>query len=92
LIPIHRLFDRGTTIQPSSVLAAHLVGREVWLNPEHAARLGIAAGDEVEVVADGSIVRARASIDSAVPRETVLAPRSAGFPFPDPTEVEVRRP
>jgi NADH-quinone oxidoreductase subunit G len=91
LVPIHRLYDRATTLLPSAVLHPRMVSAEVRLNPEDARNLGIAAGSEIELRSNGRSARARAVADEATPRGVALAPHSVGLPFSEPTRIEIHR-
>jgi NADH-quinone oxidoreductase subunit G len=91
LVPIHRLYDRATTLLPSAVLHPRMVSAEVRLHPGDARDLGIASGSEVEIRSNGRSARARAVADDATPRGAALAPRSVGLPFSQPTPIEIHR-
>lgn len=91
LVPIHRLYDRATTLLPSAVLHPRMVSAEVRLHPDDARDLGIAPGSEVELRSNGRSARARAVADETTPRGAALAPRSVGLPFSQPTPIEIRR-
>jgi NADH-quinone oxidoreductase subunit G len=90
LIPVTRLFDRGTTVLPSGLLERHLAGPEVWIHPEEARRLGVADGDLLDVRWPGGEARVVARLGAAAPERALLLPRSVGIPLAGPVAVEAR--
>ena len=90
LIPVHRLYDRGTTVLPSTLLEARRALQQIELNPEDAARLGIADGGRVEVVWDGRVESCAAAVSSAVPLGSALVLRSSGLTLQSPARAQLR--
>ncbi|HEY70075.1 MAG TPA: NADH-quinone oxidoreductase subunit NuoG [Anaerolineae bacterium] len=90
MIPITKLYDRGTTIEPSQVLSSRLVSLCLHINPEDAKRLKISDGGEVDVTWNGGEQRLRTVIEEEVPRGVVLVPRSLGVPLAAPVAVKIR--
>ena len=48
-VPVTRLYDRGLTVTTSELLRAHIGAAAVFLHPDTAAKLGVAAGEQVKV-------------------------------------------
>jgi NADH-quinone oxidoreductase subunit G len=89
-VPVDRLFDHGTTMVPSAnLLKTHLAAATATLNPQDAARLGLAAGAQAVVRVDGVSVSAKVIVDASLPVGVVLLPRSVGLPILEPAAVEV---
>jgi NADH-quinone oxidoreductase subunit G len=90
LVPIHRLYDRATTLMPSRIVEARMAGPEVLLHPQDVKRLGLPAEGEVELRANGYRARVRAIASEAAPQGAALAPFSVGLPFTRPMPIEIR--
>ena len=90
LVPVHRLYDRATTLIPSRVVETRCARPEVLLHPEDARRLGLPAEGEVELGANGHRARARARVSEAAPQGAALIPFSVGLPFNRPIPIEIR--
>jgi len=92
LAPVTRLYDQGLTLKPSMQLVGQrMARREVWLNPETAARLGFGAASLVTLEGEGwtaSGVEIR--VDEQLPPDVLLAPRSVGIPATGPEAVRLR--
>jgi NADH-quinone oxidoreductase subunit G len=89
IVPITRLYDKGTTVLPSEVLSNRLEQTSLWMNPEDLKKLGLADGGEVQVRWNGRAVRISASENEDVPVGTALVPRSIGVPLNVPTSGEI---
>jgi len=90
LVPVTRLFDRGTTILPSKVLAPRLAPARLEINPADASHLSIGEGQEVEVRWSEQTRRLPAAIRDEVPGGVVLVPRGVGLPLESPVIVQIR--
>jgi len=86
-VPVTHLYDRGITVTTSELLQAHIGEATVLLAPEMAGKLGVAAGEQVNV----NGFRARVRIDATVPASVVLLPRSLGFPINAPAVAELKK-
>ncbi|RMF50808.1 MAG: NADH dehydrogenase (quinone) subunit G [Anaerolineae bacterium] len=89
-VPVTRLYDLGTTVAPSQVLAPRLTSPHVALNPQDAARLGVQDGALVAFSVHGVTREVRVHLWDAVPAGVVLAPRSVGLPVVAPAPAGVR--
>jgi predicted molibdopterin-dependent oxidoreductase YjgC len=89
LVPITRLYDRGTTVLPSKVLHSRLTVPQIELNPKDANRLRIDDGAQVEFRVDGSSVRLPARLVESVPEGAALVPRSLEAKVVKPTPVQI---
>jgi NADH-quinone oxidoreductase subunit G len=90
LVPVERLYDRGATVLPSETLAARMAEARVEISPADAARLGLQAGQMVEIRWDGRSQKLPAITVAGVPAGAVLLPRSTGVPLTEPVRVEIR--
>jgi NADH-quinone oxidoreductase subunit G len=80
LVPVTRLYDRGTLLAASPLLQAHLEGLVVTLNPLTAGILGITAGQKARLNFNGFEVVVEVALEVGVPQNVVLLPRSVGLP------------
>jgi anaerobic selenocysteine-containing dehydrogenase len=62
----------------------------VEISPADAARLGLQAGQMVEIRWDGRSQKLPAITVAGVPAGAVLLPRSTGVPLTEPVRVEIR--
>jgi NADH-quinone oxidoreductase subunit G len=90
-VPVTRLYDRGTTVTPSTVLRPRLPGPFVVLSVEDADKLKIEPGQRVKTTLNSVTVEAEARIDNSLPKSVVLAPRSFGLPIDGPCEIAVSK-
>ena len=92
LVPTTLLYDRGTTLAPTRLLAPRTPAAHVVLSAADAARLGVADGDTVSVAVDGAAVTVTARVDSHAPEGFVRMPRSLGAVTPPgPMAVTVQK-
>lgn len=77
------LYDRGTTITPSTLLAKRLAQAQIRVAPALAQVRGWQAGAQVELTINGSKVQAEIQVDDTLTSDTVLAVRSVGLPEED---------
>jgi len=90
MVPITKLYDRGTTIVPSQLFWPRIESLGLYVNREDAKRLGLTDGGEAEVQWDGSTQRLRTVIEENVPKGVVLVPRSLGVPLEAAAAVKIR--
>jgi NADH-quinone oxidoreductase subunit G len=90
-VPVTRLYDRGQTLLPSSLLGRRLAPGALRLNPADAARLGLAGDADVQVRLDGATFSAGVVLDETVPPGVALAPRSVGLPVTRPVRIDIQR-
>ncbi|HSO28067.1 MAG TPA: molybdopterin-dependent oxidoreductase, partial [Anaerolineales bacterium] len=88
--PITRLYDRGTTLLPTELLARRLANAEVWLHPSEAARLHVPDGARVTLTLEETDALATVRFDESIPAGVALIPRSVGIPIDAPTPVRIR--
>lgn len=89
-VPITRLYDRGQTMLPSSLLHQRIPHPYVTINPEDAKNLGIDDCHTVEVIINGLISLVKARLDNQVPSGVILIPRSMGIPISASTIATVK--
>jgi anaerobic selenocysteine-containing dehydrogenase len=91
----HRPLWASATVEISPALKFAVARQHAELSPADAERLGVAAGETVEVASNGTAVKATVAVHSGIPAGTVfladgLAENSANA-FTE-FEVEVRKP
>lgn len=91
-VPITRLYDRGQTMRPSTLLHGRIPALYVALNPAQAERLGLSEGATVRLSLNGAACDAVVRLDESVPENVALVPRSLGAPIdgPAPAALEVK--
>jgi NADH-quinone oxidoreductase subunit G len=86
-VPITRLYDLGVTVATSSLVRQRIGEAYVVLHPDAARKLGVAAGEKVEL--NGSRLEVR--LDATISTGVALVPRSMGFPINDPAVAELKK-
>ncbi|HEY43800.1 MAG TPA: NADH-quinone oxidoreductase subunit NuoG [Anaerolineae bacterium] len=89
LVPITRLYDRGTTVLPSKVLHPRLERLHIELNPKDASHLGVIDGAQVEFRMNGKRFQLPARLVATVPEGIALMPRSLGVSVVNPIPVQI---
>ncbi len=84
---IMRLYDLGVTVATSKLLRARIGEAYVVLHPEAATKLGVGAGERVEI--NGSRLEVR--LDAGVPAQVALVPRSMGIHVAGPEIVRLKK-
>jgi len=80
LVPVVRLFDRGTLISKSEILQSLIPSPYVEINPDDAAALGIIDGDHVCVRSSRLEIETVASVQARAPRGVILVPANLDGP------------
>ena len=91
VVPVTKLYDRGTTLLPNSLLHARMARPEVWMNPVTAQSWGLANNDQVILALDGAVSQVQVKVDEALPEGVGLVPRSVGVPVAVPQVVKFER-
>ena len=86
-VPVTCLYDHGITVATSALLRSHIREATVLLHPETAKKLGVAAGEQVDVNGYPAEVR----IDATVPASVALLPRGSGFPINAPAVAGLKK-
>jgi NADH-quinone oxidoreductase subunit G len=89
-VPVTRLYDRGRTLQPSTLLQQRIGEPFVALNPVDARRLNVLPDGRVRLTLNGVDFLVLARLDENVPEGVILAPRSFGIPITGPTPAAVK--
>jgi anaerobic selenocysteine-containing dehydrogenase len=89
-VPVHRLYDRGTTLLPSRLLEPRRAPQHVQLNPADARSAGVAAGALVTVEWDGRVETVEAALVDSVPQGVALVPRSSALSLQKPARGRIR--
>lgn len=80
LIPVVRLFDRGTMISKSEILQSVIPSPHIEINPDDAATLGITDGDRVRVRSSRLEIETEAWVQEHAPRGVILVPANLDGP------------
>ncbi|MEJ2148046.1 MAG: molybdopterin dinucleotide binding domain-containing protein, partial [Chloroflexota bacterium] len=83
-VPVTSLYDAEPVMQKTDLLQERVPAPYAALNPADADRLGVAAGDPLEMTFDGHPVILSAVLDEAVPEGVAVVPRrlqSQGAPL-----------
>ncbi len=91
LVPVTRLYDRGTTVMPSTLLHQRLAQTAVWMGAQTAERLGLNSSQRIELSAEGWKAQAGLIILEGLPEGVGLVPRSVGIPVVNPVAVTIRQ-
>lgn len=91
VVPMTRLYDRGTTVVDNPLLTARMARPELWMNPATAAALQISDQDKLSVAFDDETVTVDVKVDETLPEGVALAPRSVGIPISAPRAVKFQR-
>jgi NADH-quinone oxidoreductase subunit G len=89
-VPVTKLYDRGATVAPAKLLAAHIGTATIALHPQAARKLGLEAGKQVTVSFDGLSGEALVEIDETISAGVVLVPRSMGLAIREPVAIKVK--
>ena len=92
MVPVTKLYDRGSTLIPSKLLEKRVALRQMTLHPDEIERLGLEQAKEAEISWDGRVERLKFKPSTDVPLGSALVPRSVGLALLEPTPVMVRRP
>lgn len=87
LVPFNRLYDHGTTVEPSRLLEKRMVSAHVALHPETARAFGLSGGEWVQIEGlDGPLPLV---LDETLPMGVAFYPRSSGVPVLAPRGVKL---
>ena len=90
IVPVTKLYDRGTTVQASQILRARLAPVRMAINPSEIERLGLNGSGVAEVSWNGQVHELEFGSDASVPPGSALVPRSVGLNLNEPTRASVR--
>jgi anaerobic selenocysteine-containing dehydrogenase len=89
-VPVTKLYDRGTTIEPAELLDQRVGELNILLNPGIAKDMGVESGQTVNISFNGVSGEASVKLDETVPEGVALIPRSMGLAIHEPTAVRVQ--
>ncbi len=81
LVPVTRLYDRGSTVLPSTLLHQRLAGKTIRLHPQTAAAFGLSAGETARLSGNGWTGEVQLEFDEELPLGVGLVARSTGIPL-----------
>jgi len=91
VFPVTRLYDQGTTLQPTTLLEKRMTSAVIRMNPATAARFAVSANDSLLLLGAGWERKVQVEVDSVVPEGLSLVPRSTGIPVAASQIVQVQR-
>lgn len=91
LVPVTRLYDRGTTLLPTTHLHSRLAKAEISVHPATAKELALAAGEQVGLSIADSLTVVTVKLNDDVPEGVALVARSVGVPLTAPQAVKIER-
>ena len=89
LVPVTRLYDRGTLTRTSTLLEKRMAGQVVWMHPDTAAVCGLLDGSVFQATLSGHTMDMTAVLDETLPTGVGLVPRSVGLPVSQPQALAV---
>jgi len=89
-VPVNKLYHRGTTVMSAELLHERIGDASVSLHPDAAARLGLRAGQTVNVSFNGTSGEAVLKLDDSIDEKVALVPRSMGIAIREPVSVRVK--
>jgi anaerobic selenocysteine-containing dehydrogenase len=89
-VPVTKLYDRGTTVLPAELLHDRIGDVNVILHPDAAEKLGVEAGQTVNVSFNGVSGEAVVKLDETISVSVALIPRSMGLAIREPVPVKVK--
>ncbi|MBE0696405.1 MAG: molybdopterin-dependent oxidoreductase, partial [Anaerolineaceae bacterium] len=91
VVPVTRLYDRGTTVLPSQLIHTRMARAEVWLHPNIASRLQLANDDMAALILENATAAVQVKLDETLPEGVALVPRSVGISISAPQVGELQR-
>ncbi len=89
-VPVNKLYDRGTTVMTAELLHQRIGEASVSLHPDAAEKLGVRAGQTVNVSFNGTSGQAVVKLDTSIAEDIALVPRSMGIAIREPVAVKVK--
>jgi len=89
-VPVNKLYDRGTTVMTAELLHERIGEASVSLHPDAAEKLGVRAGQTVNVSFNGTSGQAVVRLDTSIAEDIALVPRSMGIAIREPVAVKVK--
>ena len=89
-VPINKLYHRGTTVMTAELLHQRIGEASVSLHPAAAEKLGVRAGQTVNVSFNGASGQAVVKLDESIAEDIALVPRSMGIAIREPVAVKVK--
>ena len=89
-VPVTTLYDHGTTLLPSEILAPRTPAPYLVLNPADADKQKATDGMTVSVTVNGVSSTVVVIVDQNIPAGFALLPRSMGISISEPSAIEIR--
>lgn len=89
-VPVNKLYHRGTTVMSAELLHQRIGEASVSLHPDAAEKLGVRAGQTVNVSFNGTSGQAVVKLDDSIDENIALVPRSMGIAIHEPVAVKVK--
>jgi NADH-quinone oxidoreductase subunit G len=91
VVPVTKLYDRGRTIVPSSLLHDRMVKPELRIHPDLAQKYGLLAGQDFQFFLNGAPALVKVVYDENTPDNAALLPRSTGLPANGPAVAQFEK-
>ena len=89
-VPVNKLYHRGTTVMSAELLHERIGAASVSLHPDAATRLGVRAGQRVNISFNGTSGQAVVKLDDSIDEDVALVPRSMGIAIREPVAAKVK--
>jgi NADH-quinone oxidoreductase subunit G len=90
LVPVSELYDHGRTVIESEVLKPRLAAKALRVSRGSIQKIGVEAGQEVELHLNGDVHVLPVEIESSLPDGVVLVGHSQGLPVTEPAAVDLK--
>ncbi len=84
VVPITRLYDRGQTLVPTSLLHERMEKPVIYIHPDLAVKMGLEDQQSFQLVLNGISTLVQVVFDEYAPANAALLPRSVGVPIQGP--------
>lgn len=84
VVPITRLYDRGQTLLPTSLLHERMEKPAIYVHPKLAAKAGLEDKQSFQLVLNGISTLVQVIFDEDAPEGAALLPRGVGVPIQGP--------
>jgi NADH-quinone oxidoreductase subunit G len=91
VVPITKLYDRGSLLQYSHLLDQRLAPQVLMMNPQLADKYQLKDGDRISIKTADFEGEGEVSVDATAPADVALVTRSNGFPISSPGYVHIQR-
>jgi NADH-quinone oxidoreductase subunit G len=91
-VPVTRLYDHGAALRGADSMQNRIGNRGLSLHPSDASKLGVKAGDTINLSLGNQELTTEVEVDPGQPQGVVLVRRSMGLSVSAPVEITLRVP